>query len=362
MLSLALGRPPGSIEGVIVKNECKPISSNQLWSFWDNINFSQLNYRMYWDEMRKAHPEDYDLEGGDTVRLITSSHCNRGCVFCSVTQWHKFACGKVAPVAYLSPVEVWELVRKAKMALPTMKSVYFVEDDFIVTEDRAWRFFELCKGSGIRFQIQTHTSKLREDSLIVHMADGGCRHITMGLENCSPRVLKTLGKPQDLERIPDIIEVCKAVNIRPYLLVILFCPEITVDELWMNYERLTEWEHMGATVSIEPNMMTYRGAPLYNHTSAMLYKVVEAKGHNMRIPISLLPVDPKVRFVQKLFNEKWQQYLEEKELGHGFKGATGKHMLELLRRSLEEANGRELKGLEIKKWVWNGQTTDVDGV
>jgi radical SAM superfamily enzyme YgiQ (UPF0313 family) len=364
MLHLVNGIPPGDINGVIVKYDALPLSDDQYWEYWNNVNFAKLGYQQYWAEMRAKHPEDYDKEGGDTVRLVTSSHCNRGCTFCSVTQWHKFACGEITKPTMLNALRIVALLRKIKMQLPTTKSIYFVEDDFLQDRQRAMDFFNTIRGGypGFRLQIQTHTSHLLafptdipDIDLFRAMWRAGVKHITMGVENACPHCLKSFNKPQKLEVVPEIIKTCKQFEIRPYILIILFPAVATMDCLRKNVETLSEWINMGATISIEPNLMAYRGAPLYNSPHEMKYKVFDIDGkHRLRQPVAILPDNPDVRRVQATFNSLWPDFLELHSVRHGFKGATGKLMLELLKQIIERPPGERAGN----SWIWNGEGMD----
>lgn len=339
LLGLANGMKPEDLDGVIIKHNARPITDEEFCDFWNNVDFSQLGFEKYWEQMRAKHPEDYDAEGGDTVRLVTSSHCLRGCSFCSVTQWHKFACGCTVKSAMLSAIEVWKIVKKVKSQLPTTKSIYFVDDDFIQDRQRVMDFFGLIHVSGpaMRFQVQTHTSHiLTEDGkvdmeLLEYMMMNGVEHITLGVENACYHCLKSFNKPQRLDMVPLIIKTCKYLRIRPYILIILFPATSTLECLTTNYRTLTEWINMGATISIEPNLRAYRGAPLYNSPHEMLYETFDIDNHQrLRYPIRILPDDLEAREIQRKFNARWSKFLDSKDPTHSFKGITGKFMVELL--------------------------------
>jgi len=322
--------------------------------------------------MRKKHQGDYDKEGGDTVRLVTSSHCNRGCTFCSVTQWHKFACGSVTKPLMLSAYRVHALCKRIKAQLPTTKSIYFVEDDFIQDRSRAMTFFRLIINHGprFRFQVQTHTSHLLlpeggvDLELFKAMSEAGVEHITMGVENACPHCLKSFNKVQRLSEVPKIIKTCLEYKIRPYILIILFPAVATLPCLETNVQKISQWIEMGATVSCEPNLMAYRGAPLYNSPHEMRYKVFQIDGkRRLRQPVAILPDDPTVRKVQALFNEMWPDYLATQKVKHGFKGATGAYMIKLLKMIIDMAEECWEPPSPLKKegkWIWNGQEIGVD--
>ena len=153
----------------------------------------------------------------------------------------------------------------------------------------------------------------------------------MGVENCCDHCLKSFNKPQRLDKIPAIIDACKSLGIRPYILIILFPAVSTIPCLWKNYNTLTRWIELGATISIESNLMAYRGADLYTSPHEMLYTSIDVGHHHrIRYPIRILPDDPEAREIQRKFNQEWPQYLESQEVAHSFKGATGRLMVRLL--------------------------------
>jgi len=348
LLYLANDMPYSSIDGIIIKKDARPVTDQKLWEYWNCIDFTRLGYQEYWKEMRAKHPTDYDAEGGDTVRVVTSTHCNRGCTFCSVTQWHKFACGRITPTAMLTAQQLYELTVRIKQQLPTTRSIYFVEDDFIQDRTRIVNYFNMIikHGPHLRFQVQTHTSHVLgkgfepDMELLKLLKDAGVEHITMGVENTCDHCLKSFNKPQKIDKVPAIIDACKSLGIRPYILIILFPASSTLSCLWKNYNTLSSWIQQGATISIEMHLMSYRGAPLYTSAHDMIYTSIDV-GHRNRIryPTRILPDDLEAREIQRKFNEEWPKYLEAQEVAHTFKGATGKLMVallgELLRRNKE---------------------------
>jgi len=346
LLALAEGVPLDAIPGMIVKKDALPVSDEKLWEYWNSVDFDKIGYHHYWGQMLQVHEKDYDEKGGNTVRLITSTHCNKGCRFCSVTAWHKFACGRVTRPAMLSAEHMWRLVGKAKEQLPTLRTVYFCEDDVLQDRQRLWDFFVLIKERGphLRFQLQTHTSHVLDEDgnvdteLLDHLESGGVEHISFGVENGCPHCLEAFHKSQRLDRVPDIIRECLARHIRPYILIILFPASATRKCLQTTHDTLTEWLGMGASVSVEPNLMAFKGAPLYTSAHEQLYRVREIDSkHRLRYPYRILPDDMEAREVQERFNERWPKFLEVKDLEHASKGQTGKYMVELL----GEVLGRE---------------------
>jgi radical SAM superfamily enzyme YgiQ (UPF0313 family) len=499
MLELANGKPAGELKGVVLRSYAEDATSEDFANWWNEFDFSQMNYEAYWNQTRELSGEPEEVT--NTVRLVTSSHCNKGCVFCvpgdtmivtesddliaiediynksindkvlthkgnwkpitqrwrrwykgdlfgikveagptvwvtpehpvfvwkpavgkfvgglsdlqskephptlppnvkvgdeilfadatcnlrkvmkvlrtqhdgwvyniaveddesyfanciavhncSVTRWHAQACGHLTKTVDLSPEQIYQLALKIKQQVSSTKTLYFCEDNFIVSRERAVKAFELLGTiPDLRYLIQTRLDNLDEE-LIAHLAKNGCRHITVGIENAAPKVQEALGKPLDNSKIPQAIEWCNKHGVKLYCLIILFCPTITVPELWENYKRLSEWIELGATVSIEPHMMCYRGSPLWDSSHEMIYesipisdsKVKVGKRTHWRFPKRVLPDDPEVRKIQREFERRWPEFLEShKKNNHLFKGHTGALVVSLLGEILREQAERE---------------------
>lgn len=342
LLDLANGAPLSECRGCIVRRYAQPTTAEEFAAWWEAVDFRELRYEEYWKQTRALEPNAPE-EVVNTVRLVTSSHCTRGCAFCSVTRWHAAACGKTVPTVALEPEQIYSLVKRVKEQIPSARTIYFCEDDFIVTRERAYKAFDLLGKTGLNFLVQTRLDKLSEE-LISHMAGNGCRHITIGVENASDAVLRAYGKPQNLENVSRVICWCKNAGVTPYLLFILWAPTATRDDIEENYQRLSQWIAEGATVSIEPNMRCYRGSPLWDSAHEMLYQVESVhegapkvgQRNAIRTPVRILPDDPEVRRMAEEFNRRWPDYLAKQQEIHEFKGATGKHMVSLLGDILRE--------------------------
>jgi radical SAM superfamily enzyme YgiQ (UPF0313 family) len=333
------------VDGVISRLRAAPPNNDAFSDWWMAIDFAAMRYPDYWERTRRLYRdagEEPDEDDVRTVRLVTSTHCNRGCAFCSVTAWHEAACGKVAPIAYLPPDRLAKLIAKVQAEVEGVRTIYLCEDDAIVNRERALGFFrDYAPQTGLRYLVQTHLHKLLggvlpDLELIGALAAGGCRHVTLGIENASPPVLKVLGKTQRLECLPGLLDALRAYNIRAYILLIMFPPTATLEDLRINVEAVKMWSRLGATVSCEPHMMCYRGSDLWASDHAMLSEVEPTVGGKWwRYPTRVLPDDPAVREVQREFARRWPERLASIR-GHRFKGATGAEMFRLLEEILLE--------------------------
>jgi radical SAM superfamily enzyme YgiQ (UPF0313 family) len=336
LLSILNGESPDKIPGTIYRNYNNQPSNDDLWQQFQCMNFGDMGYERYWayTESMYDSPNVQDIR---TVRLVTSTHCNRGCAFCSVTQWQKAAAGKLCKPGYLNAHRLLELVAKVKCEVPTTETIYFCEDDFCLDRQRVDEF---CAKSGeldLTYLVQTHTSRV-DDNLIETLAAGGVRHLTMGVENASDSVLADLNKKQDLSKIPNIISQCIDAGITPYLLIMLFPPSSRMDDLKKNCEVLSDWMRQGAIVSVEPYVMPYRGAPLWDSMYEREHVIDSVDGRAMRRETRFIPDDPAVANLMRKFELRWPDYQRERATSHAFKGVTGRLAIELLSELLAEVD------------------------
>jgi len=335
MLEVCKGTPLGLIKGLVVKNYAEPITNERLWKYWDRFDFTKTGQEEYWKFTRSVHEGDWP----PVVRLVTSSHCNRRCTFCSTRLWHQQACGEKVPVAYLSPTQVGTLLKRIKQQLPKTKRIYFCEDQLLVTKQRAFDLIPVFKKFDFEYLIQTGTWMLTEE-IVRELALARVVHITCGVENASAYVRKSMNKPQNEKRIEDIIGWCHKYGVRCYYLIILFPAKTRLEDLRINYETLTRWMEQGVTISVEPYEMLYRGSLDYDSPYDFEYKTFSLDGFNLREPTIVLPEDLEARKVMFEFRKRWPEYREQKakeeSQNHFFKGATGKWMVSLLGELLND--------------------------
>lgn len=340
MLDLCNDKPLGEIKGLIVRNTGIEINDNLLWDYYKDIDFLKMGWREYWEKNRiTGDPKNKD----NIVRLVTSSHCNRGCSFCSLTRLHEFSCGKKVKPAVLNSEQINILIDRILVQLPETTHIYFVEDSILPTISRADDFCKALKKykGRLKFLVQTETDKVSRE-IIEKLADCDVMHITFGVENCSPTIRKAMHKPQNPDKIENIIGWCKEFNIRCYYLIILFSPESTVEDLIINYTTLKRWQEEGnVVVSIEPFMMPYKGAEIYYSNYDFDYKIVELEnGRTLKHPYIIYPSDPDVRNIMTEFKILLPQYIDEfnkqEHHIHKSKDHTGKVMIKLLGDLLQE--------------------------
>lgn len=325
--------PKRALDGTVSLFRGRRTTPLDMAAWFEAMSFADCRYEEYWRQTADRVP-DAALNDVRTVRLVTSTHCNRGCSFCSVTAWHKQAAGGIVAPVVMGGEEVAKLVRHVADDLPEVRTIYFCEDDFCCSKERVLDFCASDRlPDGITYLVQTHSSHA-DDETIGTLAKAGCRHLTLGIENGSEKILRDLGKPQDLSRVPHIIDSCLAAGIKPYLLFILFTPTATMEDIAVNVDAIQRWQTLGATVSVEPFTMAYRGSKLHDSRHECEYEVCEGEGWRFKRSTIVLPDDPKVRDLMFRFRDAWELHIGNLAAGGRMKGATGIQMVGTLRGML----------------------------
>lgn len=335
MLDICNDKPLGEIKGLILRNRSVEINDNLLWDYYKDIDFIKQGWRDYWAKNRQEQENDKEHEK-NVVRLVTSSHCNRNCSFCSLTKLHEFSCGSRVKPAMLNTDQIKFLINRIITQIPETTHVYFVEDSILPKKSRIDEFCDALKSfSHLKYFVQSETDKLDYD-IVKKLSESNVVHITCGVENCSPRIRKLMGKPQNEQNIENIISWCYEFNIRCYYLIILFDPNVIIDDLIINYETLTKWQHdKRLTVSVEPFMMPYRQARIWYQDFDFEYEFKTLSNHKiLKQPTIIYPKNKQARELMMEFRKLIPEYMKafEEESGHIHKSKdhTGKIYIKLL--------------------------------
>lgn len=340
MLDLCNEVPVEKIKGIIYRKHGEPITDNLLWSYYEHIDFRKMRWDEYFNLNLKINPKSTEK----IIRLVTSSHCRRNCTFCSLTGLHKFSCGKSVKPAYLSGDQIKILIQKAIDQIPGIETIYFCEDSILPVAERIDDFCSALKSfPQLRYMVQTETDKV-SFNIIKKLSEANVFHISFGVENCSPKIRRCMGKPQDEQKIDNIISWCSQLNVRCYYLIILFSPEVTIEDLIINYNILTKWQNdKRVIVSVEPFMYSYKMSRVYNQLHDFQWQVdILPNGKKVKYPTYILPDDMNAREIMLEMQKELPQYIKDcvKKEGHihESKDITGKYLIEYLGLKLKQKN------------------------
>ncbi len=173
-------------------------------------------------------PDIGKLTTGDAP-ILTSRGCPYNCNFCSSqkywgkTRWH-------------SAEYVYEEAMMLSMKYPEARSLYVLDDLFIVNRTRFDKIHELWMRNGIGKRFTMH-SFIRSDSFTVDIAkklkEMGFVSVRFGLESASPRILKLLDKKTTVEQAQRCIDICVDAGLQVGFSTMTYVPTETVADRQM---------------------------------------------------------------------------------------------------------------------------------
>ncbi len=147
--------------------------------------------------------------GYEVAGAFVSRGCDAGCGFCFPSSfWAEPGTGK--PVRRLRPVST-VLSELRKIQSLGFGSVFFDEPTFPIASAPAWisSFCSGIKELNLLWGAPTRLDELHP-CLIPDLAESGLRYIYFGLETPHSHILKDMGKPADLVKVREIMQVCDA--------------------------------------------------------------------------------------------------------------------------------------------------------
>jgi len=138
--------------------------------------------------------------------MQTSRGCPYPCVFCDIPNFGK---GTWRP---RSPEHV--VAELKQLEASGYKSVYFLDDNFLLQLSRIEKICQLVKKEGltIKWSCEGRVDSVAKN-LFPQMAEAGCRTLMFGLESGSQKVLDRLKKKQTTEQIIHAVITAKKAKI-----------------------------------------------------------------------------------------------------------------------------------------------------
>jgi len=162
---------------------------------------------------------------GKLVNMNTSRGCPYGCRFCSLESiWGKgytrFSAQRVAE-------DIERLVKEYDFS-----AVYFREDNYLLDRGRAIAIGDNLaeKRIAVPLGCEARVSDLLDESFVRELAQRHLRHVFLGIESLSDRVLELMRKKITVEQIYRALENCRRNNIRVFGSFIIGVPGETEEE------------------------------------------------------------------------------------------------------------------------------------
>lgn len=201
----APGRVPGvtwTDNGTVVRNSSLPIERDlDQWPAPDRESLG-LDFL---ESMPLDVPVVLSMDRFTTMQ--TSRGCPWKCAFCDIPV---FGEGKWRP---RSPEHVVAELKSLEDA--GYRSVYFLDDNFLLHTKRIERICELILEAGlkIKWACEGRVDCKEQDRIFKLLADAGCRTLMFGIESGSQKVLDRLNKKQTIEQISSAVRSAKRSGI-----------------------------------------------------------------------------------------------------------------------------------------------------
>ena len=166
----------------------------------------------------------YELMGKRFALLETVRGCPFSCMFCFKVMYED-------KLKYRSIQRIKEDIDYVALKLKA-KNVYFIDLEFTIDKDRVKEISDYIIQKGYKFNwcCQTRADAVDYD-LLKTMRDSGCTLIHYGVESGSQKVLESVNKRVDLNKIEEVFKVTKELGISTAAFFMFGFPNETVDEM-----------------------------------------------------------------------------------------------------------------------------------
>jgi radical SAM superfamily enzyme YgiQ (UPF0313 family) len=272
-----------------------------------SFDFDMVPYEIYWRIMESHYTKEHlsmmkNENMVRTIRINTASHCNRGCTFCSSTNYFKEGVCR-QDVIFLSAEDIMVLMRDALAAHPGTTSFFFTDDNFLQDRARIVRLCSLLESENL-FSSLTLFCLARTDSvdekLLLTMRSAGFKFIIYGVESFSNRTLchmnKMIAGADQRSHQIKMIKKTLECGITPLFNIILFFPTADVDDILKTIDGSLEMVKAGARLTVYSYVEVYPGSSILRDTChEYIYSDFCTTNHELRIQKFILPRDAKVR-------------------------------------------------------------------
>lgn len=245
---------PSSVKGVIINKDGKPFftGNRQVVMNLDSLPFPALDkvpIRKYNTPMKKGFP---------VSSLLTSRGCPAKCTFCSSREgvWRQRS--------------VKHVVDEIEWQVNTLgvRELWIADDNFTLNRQRAWDICEEIIKRGIRVSMQCKNG-IRVDKvdkeLLAKMKEAGVWLVAVAPESGSQASLDRMIKGFTLERVKQVVQWCKEVDMKTFSLFILGLPWETVADM----ENTIRFSKELDTDFVQYSRYTpIEGTPLYEEVKA----------------------------------------------------------------------------------------------
>lgn len=303
------------IKGIAIKSgtdiihtkERFPYTQDQFREISLSFDFKDVPYEKYWDFMDNIYSKKHLklMKNEDmlrTIRIITSSHCQNKCKFCSSTNFLNSKNCAHRPLL-LSPEDIIKIMKNAVESHPTITAIYFNDDNFLQDTNR---ISELCNYINEKQEFQNLSffclSRVDnvESNILLKMKKTGFKFIIYGVESFSNKLLtdmnKNINATNPAELTKQVIKKTIDTGIDPLMNIILFYPTTDIDDIIKTIDNSVELVDYGARINVYSYVEVYPGSKILEEKYlSFRYNKFKVENKEFILPDLIIPFSDKIR-------------------------------------------------------------------
>jgi len=289
---------------IIDTGKKEPYSYEQFREISLSFDFDKVPYEEYWEVMERFYSKQHlkIMKNEDflyTIRLMTSSHCPKKCVFCSSTNFLDNMSCKMQQRISLNAEDIYILVKNALRSYPKCKAIYFNDDDFLFDKERIRKLCLFLKSiHGISYFCLSRIDNV-DKNLLKLMKSVGFKFIIYGVESFSNKVLKDMHKNiciKNSKLAKEVIKKTIDAGITPLMNLILFFPTTRIRDIVETIENTLELVDYGARLTVYSYIEAYPGSTILKQDSLKItYNKFQIAKNKFRLPLFILPFSNKIK-------------------------------------------------------------------
>ncbi len=242
-------------DGIVKQNSPRELIDLDLLPFPDRTDFPATIY------------PDFTLYS-PCINIIATRGCPSGCVYCQERH-----------ILYNSPKyrmrKPENVVNEMEHCIKEFGARQFYFDDMSLVVNNKYTQ-NLCKemiqrGIKIPWTCMGDAMYVTYETLKL-MSEAGCIGMKFGVESANPEILKSIGKPLDLEKTKQVVQWCKELGIRTHATFCLGLPGETIGSIRKTMAYMKELCADTAQVS---KAVPYPGTPMYRWAKENGYLITD---------------------------------------------------------------------------------------
>lgn len=178
----------------------------------------------------------------DLSIIMSSRGCQNSCKFCS--SFDLWKCNVVRKSTDYFYNEIKHLIDEYEI-----NDFFITDDSFTCCKEWLYQFLEKIKDLNITWRCFARIDSI-DDEMIDRMIASGCRHIKLGIESGSQRILKMINKEITIEDIHNADKILKTKNIKWSAYFIIGFPNETIEDIRETQQIMKEISADSITVNV----------------------------------------------------------------------------------------------------------------